>query len=79
VRDVKEALIQAAKDLGLQATAYEPAERARFIMAENERLRAALERAASIAFNGVEEEGYPGSVDRRPETLRDAILALRID
>jgi hypothetical protein len=74
MRDVKEALIQAAKDLGLQATAYEPAERA-----SDERLRAALERAASIAFRGVEEEGYPGSVDRRPETLRDAILALRID
>jgi uncharacterized membrane protein len=44
--------------------------------AENERLRAAFEQAASIAFNGVEEEGYPGSIDRRPETLKNAILAL---
>ena len=43
---------------------------------ELERLRAALEEAASIAFNGVEEEGYPGSIDRRPETLRNAILKL---
>jgi hypothetical protein len=48
----------------------------RAFRAENERLRAAVEQAASIAFNGVEEEGYPGSIDRRPETLRNAILAL---
>jgi hypothetical protein len=44
--------------------------------AENRRLRTALEQAASIAFNGVEEEGYPGSIDRRPVTLRNAIMAL---
>jgi hypothetical protein len=44
--------------------------------AENERLRTAMEQAASIVFNGVEEEGYPGLIDRRPETLRSAILAL---
>jgi hypothetical protein len=43
---------------------------------ENERLRAAFEQAASIVFNGVEEEDYPGSIDRRPETLKNAILAL---
>jgi hypothetical protein len=35
-----------------------------------------LEQAASIAFHGVEEEGYPGSIDRRPVTLRNAIMAL---
>jgi hypothetical protein len=37
----------------------------------------ALERAAAIAFNGVEEEGYSGSIDRRPKVLRDAIRALK--
>jgi hypothetical protein len=39
-------------------------------------VRDLLERAASIAFNGVEEEGHPGSLDRRPETLRKAIISL---
>jgi hypothetical protein len=63
----------------LQAALDGPSYRAAVLKeleAENERLRAAFEQAASIAFNGVEEEGYPGSIDRRPETLRNAILAL---
>jgi hypothetical protein len=63
----------------LQAALEAPSYRAAVLKeleAENDRLSAAFEQAASIAFDGVEEEGYPGSIDRRPETLRNAILAL---
>ena len=39
--DVAEALVRVAEVLGCQATAFEPAERAKALVAENERLRAA--------------------------------------